>query len=592
MTYPREVTARLLDTDGTTVVAGDPLANAVGIRYLEELNGTGNGSLGVPLSEAGATEVTPGRFCQILVEGTARFTFQIERDPEYEQIQRGEEAEQAVFVAGRGWGAVLDRAIVYPGAPLDLQLDTSWRLFSFASPDFPNAGAWVAADELYEYLDGVTYGYRYQRVGGDNYPAPIGFPWPTSPNVYDPASPPGASYIDTYWIWPPGEELSLGFGFFRRTLTLASTTLVTFAVTADNLFTLFLEGVPILGEDDDHLMWQGFKQVTIPLSPGTYTIAAVVENIDYDVAVNPAGFIMNAFTQDDAALPATHLLSTDDQWVTFHADFTEFWPGWTPGQIIAQLTSEAIARGALSAYAGDSFADLTDTAGAAWDSSDPDTTLAYAPAFAVEVGTTILAALDLLVEEGWIDWRVRGDTLTLDAWSAGTVGSTPGVTLAQGVNLLALERGNSALYTNSLLVQWERGYVPVENATEITAFGDEVEDIYTTEATSELDAQRQGRIELQRRIADSWPAIVAQVEPTSAADCPYEGYDLGDYVAIPAVGGGTENVQVLTIDLRTDDEGNAIWGHELNRRWLIPQKVENELLRQIGGKSGYRGAVR
>ena len=91
-------------------------------------------------------------------------TIKIEGNPSYARVQSGEEFDQIVTVSGRGWGCVLDEAIIYPEFDLNLPLDSSWRLFSFASPSFPNGAAWPGSTQLYEYQDGVTEGLRYQAV--------------------------------------------------------------------------------------------------------------------------------------------------------------------------------------------------------------------------------------------------------------------------------------------------------------------------------------------------------------------------------------------------------------------------------------------
>lgn len=588
MTYPRAITAQLIDTDGTTVVTGSPLANAFGITTKDETNGVGVGAISVPLSEAGAAEVTPGRFVDVLVGGTSRFTFQIEGDPTYREIQRDGQKEQVVTVQGRGWGSVLDQGIVYP-SNLSLDLDTAWRLFSFASPDFPNAGAWAAADELYEWLDAATYPtaaapYRapYDK-DGLRYPAPFDFPLPSSPNFYDPASPPGANYVDVFWIWPTGEETSIGFAFFRRTLTITADGVYTLAITADNFFTLFLEGVPILGEQTNHNIWKYWKEVELGLPIGTYQIGVVVENTTIGaLGTNPAGLLMTVHTLDNGQLPDSATLVTDSNWVCEFA--TDFWPGWTPGQIIDTVIDEAVARGALTAFDSITFTATTDTATNAW--ADSQESSPYIPAFAAEIGSTIMSMLGKMVDEGHIDWHVQSGTLKLDAWAAGSAGSTPGVSLVAGTNLVTLERGSTNLYANALLVQWERGYVEVSDAAEITAFGSAVEDIYSSDGSTPDEGTRRGQVELTRRVEAEWPAIVVTVEPTSSADCPYEGFGLFDTITIPAVGGGTQNVRVVSISIEQDDEGYAIWRLELNRPWRAIVRETGDLLREIGGKSG------
>jgi hypothetical protein len=107
---------------------------------------------------------------------------------------------------------------------------------------------------------------------------------------------------------------------------------------------------------------------------------------------------------------------------------------------------------------------------------------------------------------------------------------------------------------------------------------------FSSDATSSDDATQAGETELLRRSQDGFPAIVVTVEPTATTDCPYEGFTLGDWVTIPAVGGGTELVRVLSIACSQDSEGNAVWTLELNEKLQVAEAQEQELLRQIGGR--------
>jgi hypothetical protein len=588
MTYAKKHAASLLERDGTLI--GDAvtlLAKAFDISWYDEEDGPGHGTLSFPLSDSGAAQLLPGRYIQIYDIDTtdARFTFMIEGNPDYRVIQEGEDFEQTMTVEGRGWGCAFDKVIILPSAALSVRLDTQWRLFSFASPDFPNAGSWTSADELYEYLDGVSYGFRYQQApDGLLYPSPIGWPFNTSLNIYDPDSPPGADYVDTFWIWPTGEESSLGWAFFRNTWTADDDNIYTYAVTGDNFFTLFLEGIPVLGEADEVHCWLGWKDESTFFEAGDYSIAAVVENPDWPVALNPGGFLQNIYKLGLNNLPELHVLSSDSSWTCLFVDAGGYWPGWSPGQIIDTLILESAGRGCLISYDAHTFSDTTDTNGDAWRPADPDFDSPYIPSFAVSVGSTIMAALDQMADEGISHWHVHPDTLVLDMVRARAPSPSSAATL-NGTNLRALERNATAPYANALLVQWENGYVWVEDAGEITAYQDRIEDIYSSDAASEADAIRLGKTELARRAQAGYPSIVAVVEPVSTTDCPYEAFVVGDYVTVPAVGGGTEVVRVLAIAADHDDEGNARWTVEMNAKLEVPERRTNDLLRTIGGRN-------
>lgn len=625
MSYQRRLSATLLAADGVTPVLdanSDPvLQNAWAIEFYDELNGPGSGSCVLALSEPGVGEVVPGRFVRISDDqSTVLFTFMIEGNPEVQSKKRGEEFEEVINISGRGWACYLDQAIVYPSANMNLPFDNSWRLFSFASPDFPNDGAWGPAIEQHEYMDGVATAscYSHFQMGADAdpqpYPAPIGFPFNTSPAVIvkTETSPgvfewvKGDDYVDTYWIRPFDADFrETGYFFFRYTWELEEQMTVVFTPTWDNLGVFFIEGVPVLGEQDDEWMWTGWKEVTLQLPAGTYTLAAYVQNLphydpinypacDADEAYddgepgglttgNPGGFLFVAF-EASAGNPKNAVVVTSSDWMS-KFDPSVF-PGWTPGQIMDALLDEAQSRGSIAAFDSYTFSTTQDSDGNSWADA-PGASSIYIPSFSVEVGSTVMAALIQLHEEGWIDWRVHPDQLVLDAWVVGKLGdsSSPVAAYTVGTNLVELQRGQTDLYANALLVQYEGGYREVEDASEISSFGTRVEDIYATNATTYDDAGRQGEIELDRRISSAWPALAVTIEPTSSTDCPYYGVQIGDYVTVPAHGGGTMSAQVLAIKAETDEDGYAIWHYELNRRWLNPSRKTNDLLRDIGGIS-------
>lgn len=594
MSYPQVVTASLYQANGSTLVTA--LTDAFGITFMDELSGYGTGALSLSLTDSNADELTSGRIIKISVGGTVRFVWRIEGNPDYSQVDLGEEYAQILTASGRGWGMMLEDGIIYPEFDLTLPLDSAWRLFSFAAPSFPNGGSWPVSTELYEYHDGVAEGLRYVAIADADdvvsyYPSPVGFPWPNSPKNGNGLSP-TPTYIETFWIWPSAAaEDDVGYAFFRDTFTTVDPQPITFSVTGDNLFTLFLEGVPILGEDNDELMWLGYKEVTVNLPAGTYQMAAVVQNVSAPaLAFNPGGFLYAAYVSASDVGGETvawvHAQVSNAEWTSHFSATT--WPGWTPGQIIQKLIDEADTRGSLQIPAGlaTSFTALEDTDSNDWDSLDSATTSIYIPSFAIEVGKTIGACLTQLHEEGWIDWHVRPTGPTLDVWTAGEVGSASGITFAAGVNITRLERGATKPYANALLVQWSKGFVEVLDAAEITAFGSRVEDVFSTDADSLEDAERMGRIELDRRAQSARAAIVLGIEPVSAADAPYEAFQLGDTIVIPnEAGTGTETKQVLSISCQQDEEGYAIWTLEVGKRWMNKNREIGELLRNIGGKT-------
>jgi hypothetical protein len=411
---------------------------------------------------------------------------------------------------------------------------------------------------------------------------------------------------------------STGYYFFRNEFTLSEFTPVTFTVTGDNFLTLFLEGVPILGESPknaDSWLWQGWMDHQIWLPAGTYTVAAVVYNIAFsDMGASPpypdqppcpaegfaggprddnaGGLLFAAFIDGGFGEAPEAILMSDDSWIGFYDPTT--WPGWTPGQIIQQLIDEAIIQGSITVFDnGGSVWDADDDSnGDPWRPLDPTVDRPDIPMFPVDVGSSLMSALYDMHEQGWIRWHGQPGTFILDIYRGRLPTPSSSASLVAGVNLMALERSSTTPYANALLVQWESGFEPVEDAAAVTSFGTKVERLYASDAPSKEEAISQGDTELIRTAQQGFPAITAVVEPTSTADCPYEAFGISDYVTIPAIGGGTEDVRCLSIACQQDNMGYAVWTLELNQKLDVPERRSDELLQSIGGRNQVlRGVV-
>ena len=621
----RVVSAQLLDGDGA-VVPGDPLELAFNVNWYDEWDGPGRGGVSLSCSLPGAAELLPGRYVNCIVstpgldDGQVRFTFKIEGNPQYDLIQRGEEVDQVITVQGRGAACILDECTIYPEYALNFSLETVWRLFSFASPLFPNAGDWGSAVELAEYLEGVSTAscYGHWQMGPDlvAYPAPIGFPYPTNPwNLVNGVK--TAYYTDTFWIIPPDmpSYADPGFLFFRSEFELTDLTLVTFDVTGDNFFTLFLEGVPILGEQisiANHLMWQGWKGKPIWLPAGTYTLAGAVYNISFtDLGGgpiyqppcpeqgwagglrdgSPTGLLMSAYVAGDPINPPVPIIMTNSTWVG-HYEPT-YWPGWYPGQVVSQLITEAMADGGMTVYGGGTYTDDLDSEGLPWRPFDEAYDRPDIPTIAFKVGSTVMQALTTLKEKGWIHWHARpGLPLVLDVYRARLPDPPVAVAdLSGGLgdsapdqDITELTRNATAPYANTLQVQWEGGTVVIEDAAAVAAYKTRVTAAYSSNAGSEDEAALDGANELFTRAQERYPAIVVKVEPTGFADAPYQGFRNGDYVTITTPS-GAETVRCLSIACRQDPLGYAVWTCEMNQKLDVPARRNEQLLQQIGGKN-------
>jgi len=119
------------------------------------------------------------------------------------------------------------------------------------------------------------------------------------------------------WIWhdegKPASSAPVGKRYFRRALTLKATPSIRsarVAMTADNAFTLYINGRKAAGGDDYHRLYA--KDVRSLLRPGANMLAVAAENgADHP---NPAGLIGTLVVQyDDGQQLVVH---TDRRWMT------------------------------------------------------------------------------------------------------------------------------------------------------------------------------------------------------------------------------------------------------------------------------------
>jgi hypothetical protein len=597
------VTARLFESDGTTEIA-NALDNAFDIMWLDEINSTGYGVIRLPLSDtAGVAELTLGRMVRLYIGGVAAFTWQIEVPPTREEIARGEEHAQVMTTRGRGWASTLDDAVVYPAIPvLESEADLASpflgldRVFSFASPDFPN-DTWDNAIKQYEYSE--LQSYRFQTVETEedvfeNLPAPVGMPYPNS-QIYDGLVDPIEQ--KAYWIWPNANAYQEGFAFFRGILVDPPLREMSIETTSENLFTLFVDGIPVLGENDDLHMWQGWKDVTVDLPTSRYyTFGCVVENV---FGVNPSagGWLLASHYPDDEGTPEVWALTSNHLWTAHYSATT--WPGWTAGQIVNQLITEAINRSALEATFLTWFTAWTDSLGLPWNVDINNDDTPYIPWFPVRVGTTTLQALEKLHMDGWVDWRMGGGGLVLEMFSADSPSRDSLATFTAGTNIVELDREYDRPLANALLTYWANGLIEVRDDASIAASGRR-EDMYNTSAASEEEATRLATVELNFRSLDTeGGGISMAIEPDTEANTPYISFLPGDSVTIPSLDPITNPtgvlLRVMSIMVEQDELGNPVFTLELNRKLPVRERDTNRLLREMGGKTlgaaGLRGSL-
>lgn len=595
---------QVFDATNTTFL-GELIAGSGG-DFVDEYNGPGFGKVRVPLDSTDAGLLLRTRVVRVLYEGSARFSWIIEK---LDRTLAENSGQQSLEVSGRGILAWLEDAVVYPQGGLR-ETSSPERPFNYASEDGPWKSSVVFA-------------------------APIGVKWQddTSTRAGLPRNWPDK---EAQWIWstdPDDETVPEGtINYFRSTFTLAASTRVKFFATADNFFEMYLDGTLIMSSDPFTENAPSFAQqtsFTTRLGVGTHTLAARVRNgkpwerddvrIDAEsdvVEISEHGLVngtrvrlteisrsgtglstgTNYFVrarEDDSFRLSTSqtggvlidILEKARVDIRLHEDrYAGFimtalkmnedgkinrgsapirrtnvvaWevateePQHRPAQILYTLIVEGAAR---DVFRFDkftrSFTNGTPTTGA-WDT--------FVDLF-LRVGTDLLQVMDAMVDLG-VDFWIDPATCQLSSAEPRGVDRSATVRFEIAKNLMTYETSAEPIFKTAALVQSLDGWqqVSVKNVGSLGRRETFVEVGRTRSKATARRVIRQLLSELgkSRVTATSLEAVVV------AGVVPYVSFDVGDLVSIPApTGSGFRKARVLSIAMR-DENGTARFMPEL-----------------------------
>jgi hypothetical protein len=594
------VTAVLLDRVGAVVGSLD---GYVSCEWQDVLNDDGSGTIVLPYGHPMIASATPG--CQVRCSyyGLEAFTFVVPDGAEIEAVADGEESAQTVTLSGPGRAALLERAMIYSPKGLAEAFNAQHRLFSFASPDYP-------------YIDGfASDSYVHTEWHGRDNPDPITgvgtTRWMTNieyttvlrgeddvvENIWWPA-PVEWPIPQANWIWGTFDSEIVGRNYFWRQFTINAEVNAGIFVTGDNGWTLYLDGLPILGEDRYDHTWAEFKVLETKLPAGTYTLAAVVENWpwppQYD---NPGAFMCGVVPLTSSgetfpiaevgldipptpseptrsgknAVDVANFLITDGTWKSLAYPLEE--PGWSAGDIVRAMVAEAQARDALDSW-------LT-----AWNESDSGgDEWPLMAMFSAPIGSSVRDLLRSLVDQGVVDWDVLPGDMVLRMFNQSPAGVNVGTAFAVTGDIATQEIVAQTFSPQNepvtrLLVKWSEGYFQVEAPAEAAVWGWQ-EGFVTIDAATQQEAERRANVLLEAIKEPRW-SVVVTVDALEA-NRPYYAYRKGDRITVPDENGAPKAYRVMSISVVADDYGKAGVVLELDSQLLTRFRDEDNLIRLLG----------
>lgn len=575
-------------------------------QFQDPFNDVGAGRFTLQLDDPDKALVVVGTEVWCYLYGQHVYTWVVLQKPRIVRIDEGEESRHVLQVTGRGRAELLQKAKIYPPKGTLNPINAQHRLYSFASIDYPNLGATFVGLSVWSGWGPVAYSWPAIAIHPDRAVivtytdlVPLSTVTEDTPGVdWDLAQELLASGADdpsieidvgsewvpapqdypiqqSYWIWPTSDPEVVGTAYFRKTFQLWGETNCAICVSGDNFYTLYLDGTPILGELANMACWRDYKRVDITLPAGTYTLAAMVVNAPWPPQyANPGGFVCGIAALDAGGEPGPAICVSDSSWIAMINTNTAE-PGWTPGQIVIDAVGEAQARGALSGFTLE-FTAFTDSGGQAWP---------FVRGFAVNIGGSILDMLKGLVEQGWIDWRVKHGGRVLQMFNAGTIDRQTGVSY-EATGSLATQNLESLQFVpqnevvNRFLVKWTYGYFQIDDAASQAAYG-VYEGFMTVDAPTLADATQQAQVVLEEA-ATPRHAIVASIDPLGPADRPYTVYGPGESVQVISPEDALTYYPVKSITVGQTELGRPDINLELLSRLAEREREDFELLQSIG----------
>lgn len=524
-----------------------PLLLSFGRTWQETLNDTGTGTIVLANDDPALAALSYDDAIRFYLDGAPVFTMLVEGF-DTETISPSEESGQITTVSGRGAAAMLDHIVVYPEGGANHLPVADNRLFFFGQSTFDDSG-WQLATEQALYQD-TTPNWN---TGDPPEKAPRGWPDPLSRYIWN--------NLGTVNDAPQGTV------YFRHQFALAATQKVKIYASGDNLWTLWLDGVQIMGEAQDGTTWRDTQHTDVmDLSAGIHTLAAKVTNTAPFVDAlgahpNPAFLMVYASIVNGSDGTETFLTRTDGSWRV--TNYLANAPPVTAGQILDILFAEAQARGCVVPLT--TFSDTNDSDGAAWGAAGTAGGPIYE--FTVPIGDSMLGVLRSL-SDTYIDFRFRYGAFIIDMWNKSAhLPVSPAVLISGYVdavngNLTELRHGgDGSMIRDNFLVKYQGGYF----AQSRTGHGRRRREGSASFAVATLGEARQVADSLIMLLRDGQETVTAAVEiKTTSAWQFYPDALIADLVTVPERDGTPVQMRLVGMTVTEDAEGNPVFVPELD----------------------------
>ena len=527
-------------------------------QVMEELDRVGKGKVTIPFSARGQNAIQENNYIKVLVDGNVTGGFVVQ-EKDKKLLNKGEDAQQVITVGGEGPLTWFKNAVVLPeGGLKNGSFDNRSFNFATARGTWYQSSDWATPVQIYKQNSNISHSWRG---------APKDFPEKTN----------------AWWIWSvpavivPGPHTSgnmpRGVNHFRREFTTAARGTYTIYIAADDKFEAFVDGQKISDEGG----WGETTKITFDLEPGSHTFGARVTNVGAlgAATAGPAGLVMAMYANnEDTTGPGSLVFSSQSSgWQAATYNKT---PGWTPGDVLNQLLTEAHGRGVrFPGWLRRTFTATHDSNGVAWDRESD---------WQFKVGTdTYMSVIERFIDFGiniWID----PDTLDLHAAKVrGTDKTTPANTIAlyEGRNLLQADASTRADIKNNLYVKNKDGWHIEADENSTTKYG-------VLEGKMEIDLPS-GEA---RKYATDFLGLRKQPEESTEYSLiarpgavPWVDFKVGDWVMV-ITSHGPARRRVVSISVTEEDSGDPSYAVEFDTIFLDKQQELEKKIERLTSEVG------
>ena len=429
-------------------------------------------------------------------------------------------------MSGPGLNAWLDESVLFHEFTSAYSGSTRW--FNWGS----KAGSWYT---------NFNWGSptRVKKRGGSD------FTQPGNPFRYRPANWPTAADGNVWWVWDRAtawQGAPAGDLYLRYPWTVAADdTNYRLYFTGKGRVDVLLDGEPLVKVRDVGAVRRTYV-ADFTLDAGQHLVALRTRNGGGFAGVIA---VLIRVTEDAEGEEVETVVSRTGGTNWYCLAYPASEPGWTAGEVLDALLTEAQTRNVVSAdYLTTGFTDDVDSDGVAWTR--------YFWSFGV--GDTYWTVVQSMKDRTGTDVRVHPQTHVLDAWVSRGADLSATVELTAAEHVQQLTEEVDVAIRNLYLIASDDGWRTQQYAASVSAYG-RIEAYLDVGSLEGASATTVATATLQRAAIPAESVTVTYYPDSS--NTPWADFNVGDRISVATKDGQTDR-RVVSIAMRANGQTGAV----------------------------------